>query len=44
MIEVTYYREHNRLVVTGHAQSNEYGKDLICASASILALTLGANA
>jgi len=43
MIEVTYYREHNRLTVTGHAQSNEYGKDLICASASILALTLGAN-
>lgn len=43
MIEVTYYREHNRMTVTGHAQSNEYGKDLICASASILALTLGAN-
>ena len=43
MIEVTYYREHNRLTVTGHARSDEYGKDLICASASILALTLGAN-
>lgn len=43
MIEVTYYREHNRLTVTGHAKSDEYGKDLICASASILALTLGAN-
>lgn len=43
MIEVIYYREHNRLTVTGHAKSDEYGKDLICASASILALTLGAN-
>ena len=43
MIEVNYYREHNRLTVTGHAKSAEYGKDLICASASILALTLGAN-
>lgn len=43
MIEVIYYREHNRLTVTGHARSDEYGKDLICAAASILALTLGAN-
>lgn len=43
MIEVNYYREHNRLTVTGHAKSDEYGRDLICASASILALTLGAN-
>lgn len=43
MIEVTYYREHNRLTVTGHAQSNEYGKDLVCAAVSALALTLGAN-
>ena len=43
MIEVTYYREHNRLTVTGHAKSDEYGKDLICAAASALALTMGAN-
>ena len=43
MIEVIYYREHNRLVVTGHARSDEYGKDLVCAAASALALTLGAN-
>lgn len=43
MIEVIYYREHNRLTVTGHAKSEEYGKDLICAACSILALTLGAN-
>ena len=43
MIEVTYYREHNRLTVTGHACSNEYGKDLVCAAASALALTMAAN-
>ena len=43
MIEVTYYREHNRLTVTGHARSDEYGKDLVCAAVSALALTLGAN-
>ena len=43
MIEVIYYREHNRVTVTGHAKSDEYGKDLVCAAASALALTLGAN-
>ena len=43
MIEVTYYREHNRLTVTGHAMSDVYGKDLICAGVSALALTLGGN-
>lgn len=43
MIEVTYYREHNRLTVTGHAKSDEYGKDLICAAVSALALTMAAN-
>ena len=43
MIEVIYYREHNRLTVKGHAQSNEYGKDLVCAGVSALALTMAAN-
>lgn len=43
MIEVIYYREHNRLTVTGHARSDEYGKDLICAAVSALTLTLSAN-
>ena len=43
MIEVVYYREHNRLTITGHAHSDEYGKDLICAAVSALALTLSAN-
>lgn len=43
MIEVIYYREHNRVTITGHAHSDEYGKDLICAAVSALALTLSAN-
>lgn len=43
MIEVIYYREHNRLTVKGHAKSDEYGRDLICAACSILAMTLSAN-
>ena len=43
MIEVTYYREENRLTLTGHAESGEFGHDLVCAAASILALTLSAN-
>lgn len=43
MIEVIYYREHNRVTITGHAHSDEYGKDLVCAAVSALALTMGAN-
>ena len=43
MILVNYDRSNNRLTVEGHAGSGEPGRDLICASASILALTLGAN-
>ena len=43
MIQVTYYRKHNRVTVEGHAYSNEPGHDLVCASASILAYTLAAN-
>lgn len=43
MIQVIYYRQHNRLTVEGHAYSGEPGKDLVCASASILAYTLAAN-
>jgi uncharacterized protein YsxB (DUF464 family) len=43
MIEVTYYRRYHRLTVTGHAGSGEYGHDLVCASAAILAYTLAAN-
>ena len=43
MIQATYYRKYNRLTVTGHANSAEPGKDLVCASASMLAYTLAAN-
>ena len=43
MISVIYYRGHNRLTVEGHAHSDEYGKDLICAAASALAITLATN-
>ena len=43
MIQATYYRKYNRLTVTGHAGSAELGKDLVCASASMLAYTLAAN-
>lgn len=43
MIQVTYFRKYNRLTVTGHAESAEPGKDLVCASASMLAYTLAAN-
>ena len=43
MIQATYYRSYHRLTVTGHAGSAEPGKDLVCASASMLAYTLAAN-
>ncbi len=40
MIEVVYCRSKHRLTVKGHANSGEKGRDLVCASASILAYTL----
>ena len=40
MIQVVYLRDYNRVSIVGHAESAEKGKDLICASASILAYTL----
>ena len=43
MIDVIYYRERNRVTVNGHAKSDEYGKDLVCAAVSALTLTLAAN-
>lgn len=43
MIDVIYYREHNRVTVNGHAKSDEYGKDLVCAAVSALTLTLAVN-
>ena len=43
MIKVIYHRNHHRLIIEGHAYSGEPGHDLVCASASILAYTLGAS-
>ena len=43
MINVTYYREYNRVTVEGHAGSGPEGHDLVCASASALVLTLAGN-
>lgn len=43
MIEVIYHRQYNRVTVKGHAGSGPEGHDLVCASASALALTLAGN-
>lgn len=43
MIKVIYYRKYHRLTVEGHAHSGEPGHDLVCASASALAYTIGGN-
>lgn len=43
MIQVTYYRQYNRVTVEGHAGSGPEGHDLVCAAASALALTLAGN-
>jgi uncharacterized protein YsxB (DUF464 family) len=43
MIQVIYHPEYHRITVSGHAYSNEVGKDLVCAAASALAITAKAN-
>lgn len=43
MIQVTYYRQYNRVTVEGHAGSGPEGHDLVCAAVSALALTLVGN-
>ena len=43
MIQVTYYRQYNRVTVEGHAGSGPDGHDLVCAAVSALALTLAGN-
>ena len=37
MIKV--YVRKNNIVITGHAGFNDYGKDIVCASASSIAIT-----
>lgn len=44
MITVTYYREHCRVRIEGHAGYAPEGQDIVCASVSALAYTLAANA
>ena len=43
MIKVIYHPAYYRLTVSGHAYSDEVGKDLVCAAASALAITAAAN-
>lgn len=43
MIEITYDRSEHIVTATGHAQSDEFGKDLICSAVSILMWTLSLN-
>jgi uncharacterized protein YsxB (DUF464 family) len=43
MIDITCHVSHHSLTVKGHAGSNAYGRDLICAAVSSLVLTLAAN-
>ena len=43
MIQVIYYRDYHRVRVEGHAKSGEFGRDLICAAVSTLAVTLAEN-
>lgn len=43
MITITYHKQYHALTMEGHACAQEPGKDLVCASASMLAYTLAAN-
>lgn len=43
MIQVVYHRKYYRVTVEGHAKSGEFGRDLICAACSTLAVTLADN-
>lgn len=44
MITVTYYREHCRVRIDGHAGYAPEGQDIVCAAVSALAYTLAVNA
>ena len=37
MIKV--YREQNKIIIKGHADYDDYGKDLVCASVSSIVIT-----
>lgn len=40
MTKVSYDRAGLRMKISGHANSGEYGRDIVCAAESILMLTL----
>ena len=43
MIHVLYHPKYCKVSVRGHARSGEPGRDLVCAAASALAVTLAEN-
>ncbi len=43
MIRVVYHPKYFRVSVRGHARSGEPGRDLVCAAASALAVTMAEN-
>lgn len=43
MIEITYTRRENKVVIQGHAGAGKKGEDIVCAGVSALANTLAAN-
>lgn len=43
MIDITYYRDYNRVTVRGHAGTAPEGHDLVCAAVSAITGTLAAN-
>lgn len=43
MIDITYYRNYNRVTVKGHAGTAPEGQDLVCAAVSAITGTLAAN-
>ena len=34
-----YHQQTHNIVITGHAEFNDYGKDIVCASASSIVIT-----
>lgn len=47
MVKIRFYVDRNTKAIkfnaTGHAESNEYGNDIVCSAVSILAYTLAQN-
>ena len=47
MVKIRFYVDRNTKAIkfnaTGHAESNQYGNDIVCSAVSILAYTLAQN-